>query len=62
MADQGLAFSTNVPFHFKAPEFSGKGGESFDMFNRKLKAYLAIMDETFIKHMEEVEKGSVDSS
>ena len=56
MAKAGLAFSTNVPFHFNAPEFSGKDGESFDLFNHKLKAYLAIMDEEYINRMEEIEK------
>ena len=49
-------FTANVPFHFKAPEFSGREGESFDQFVGKLKAYLALIDESYLAPMEEAEK------
>ena len=54
--NQGFAFTANVPFHFKAPEFSSKEGESFDQFVNKLKVYLALIDEAYLKPMESAEK------
>ena len=55
-ANQGFAFNANVPFQFKAPEFSGKEGESFEQFVNKLKVYLALIDESYLEPVEEAEK------
>ena len=53
--NQGFAFNSTVPFQFKAPEFSGKEGENFEQFINKLKVYLALIDEAYLKPMEQAE-------